>query len=251
MPVDTRLVYGYHAVLSLLKKRPPSITSLFLLVDRQDKRAEELISLARTNQIAVQFVTRDRLTKTAGHPHHQGVIAFCKDMEHYREADLEKIILNGKTPPLFAILDEIQDPHNLGACLRTSDAAGVSALIIPKDNSASITPTVRKVACGAAEILPIITVTNVSRTLQKLKSLGIWLVGTDPKANTPIYKTDLTIPLALVFGNEERGLRRLIKEQCDFLAIIPMQGTVESLNISVAVGICLFEARRQRTTKLY
>lgn len=240
------ILYGYHPVLSLLKQRPESIIQLSADPEHQNKRLTDLLVLAKKTQIPIQSVTKEKLTQIASCSEHQGIVAICKNTIIYHEADLENIIQTCASPPLFLVLDGIQDPQNLGACIRTAETAGVQALIIPKDNSAPVTPVVHKTACGATALVPIIVVTNLSRTLQKLKTLGIWLVGTVQKSETLIYKTDLTVPLAFILGNEAKGLRRLTKEQCDFLVKIPMQGTVESLNVSVATGICLFEAIRQR-----
>lgn len=163
------------------------------------------------------------------------------------ENDLFEIIKNLKEPPFVLILDNIQDPHNLGACLRSADAAGVHAVVVPKDRSVSLTDTVRQIASGAAENIPFVQVTNLVRTMKNLKDAGVWLVGTADNAKQCLYEIDLTGPLALVMGSEGKGLRRLTMENCDFLAYIPMRGSVECLNVSVATGVCLFEAVRQRT----
>ena len=163
------------------------------------------------------------------------------------EAFLFELLRGSRSPAFLLILDNVQDPHNLGACLRTADGAGVQAVVIPKDRSVHLTPAVRTVACGAAEHVPLIEVTNLARLLDQLKEAGVWLVGTADKAPKSIYEIDLTGPLALVMGSEGKGLRRLTAEKCDFLASIPMQGSVSSLNVSVATGVCLYEAVRQRT----
>jgi len=160
--------------------------------------------------------------------------------------DLMALVERLKVPPFLLILDDVTDPHNLGACLRTADAAGVHAVIVPKDRSASLTDTVRRVACGAAEKVPFVQVTNLARTMKKLRDAGVWLVGTADEIQSNLYRVDLTGPLALVMGSEGSGLRRLTREHCDFLVSIPMSGSVESLNVSVATGVCLFEAVRQR-----
>ncbi len=162
------------------------------------------------------------------------------------EDDLIILLESLKEPPFLLILDEINDPHNLGACLRSADAAGVHAVIVPKDRSVSLTETVRRVACGAAEKVPFVQATNLARVMDKLREAGIWIVGTADEARDSLYKTSLAGPLALVMGSEGKGLRRLTREKCDFLVKIPMFGSVESLNVSVAAGICLFEALRQR-----
>ena len=179
-------------------------------------------------------------------PQHQGVAAFCTPGKLPDENFLYELIASLDTAPLLLVLDGITDPHNLGACLRTAEAAGVNAVITPKDRSAGITPVVRKVACGAADIVPLIPVTNLARCLKKLQELGVWLTGTSDKANTSLFEHDLTGPLALVMGAEGDGMRRLTTEACDSLVFIPMAGEISSLNVSVATGVCLFEACRQR-----
>ena len=160
--------------------------------------------------------------------------------------DLIALVERLKVPPFLLILDDVTDPHNLGACLRTADAVGVHAVIVPKDRSVSLTDTVRRVACGAAEKVPFVQVTNLARTMKKLRDAGVWLVGTADEVQSNLYRVDLTGPLAMVMGSEGSGLRRLTREHCDFLVSIPMSGSVESLNVSVATGVCLFEAVRQR-----
>ena len=163
------------------------------------------------------------------------------------ETSLYELLETSKEDPFLLVLDCVQDPHNLGACLRTADAVGVQAVIVPKDRSVSLTPTVRHIACGAAESVPLIVVTNLVRTLKELKNMGVWLVGTADDADKSLYEIDLSGPLAIVMGAEGKGLRRLTREQCDFLAYLPMKGKVECLNVSVATGVCLYEALRQRT----
>jgi len=165
------------------------------------------------------------------------------------EAFLFDLLRGLTTPPLLLILDNVQDPHNLGACLRTADGAGANAVIVPKDRSVRLTPTVQLVACGAAEKVPLVMVTNLARVIDQIKDAGLWVVGTSDQAAQPLYALDLSGPLALVMGSEGKGLRRLTAEKCDFLASIPMQGSVESLNVSVAAGVCLYEAVRQRQAK--
>jgi len=162
---------------------------------------------------------------------------------------LEEVLERTETPPLILVLDGVTDPHNLGACLRTADAAGATAVVVPKDKSATLTPVVRKVACGAAEVIPLVAVTNLSRTLEKLQQRGLWVVGTAGEAEQEIYQQDLTGPLVMIMGAEGKGMRRLTREHCDFLVKLPMAGSVSSLNVSVATGVCLFEAVRQRQAK--
>jgi 23S rRNA (guanosine2251-2'-O)-methyltransferase len=162
---------------------------------------------------------------------------------------LDELLERTEGPPLILVLDGVTDPHNLGACLRTADAAGALAVIVPKDKSATLTPVVRKVACGAAEVIPLVAVTNLARTLEKLQQRGLWVVGTAGEAEQEIYQQDLTGPLVMIMGAEGKGMRRLTREHCDFLVKLPMAGSVSSLNVSVATGVCLFEAVRQRQAK--
>jgi len=162
---------------------------------------------------------------------------------------LEELLERSERAPLILVLDGVTDPHNLGACLRTADAAGVTAVVIPKDKSATLTPVVRKVACGAAEVIPLVAVTNLARTLEKLQQRGLWVVGTAGEAEQQIYQQDLTGPLVMIMGAEGKGMRRLTRDHCDFLVKLPMAGSVSSLNVSVATGVCLFEAVRQRQAK--
>jgi 23S rRNA (guanosine2251-2'-O)-methyltransferase len=186
------------------------------------------------------------LDKLSGQQKHQGVIAGFRGSNVASEGRLEAILDGIKDTPLILVLDGIQDPHNLGACLRTAEAAGVHAVVICKDRSAGITPVVRRAASGAAESLQIIQATNLARVLRTLKKRGIWLAGTSDEASGSLYAADLTGPLALVMGSEGSGLRRLTAETCDYLVRIPMAGQVESLNVSVATGVCLYEINRQR-----
>ncbi|MDH4133263.1 MAG: 23S rRNA (guanosine(2251)-2'-O)-methyltransferase RlmB [Gammaproteobacteria bacterium] len=239
-------VGGWHAVLALLKTAPERVLSISLDRARKGPRRAELLQAARQAGVAVEETDNDNLDRMSGHTHHQGVVARCRPAEEYGEADLPGFLENLDGTPFLLVLDGVQDPHNLGACLRSADAAGVQAVILPRDNSAPLTPVVSKVASGAAETVPVIRVTNLARTLDVLKEAGVWLVGAAGETDKDIYTIDLTGPLALVMGAEGTGLRRLTREKCDHLAHIPMAGTVESLNVSVATGICLFEAVRQR-----
>ena len=177
---------------------------------------------------------------------HQGVVARCRAVTVWQEDDLDQLLDGLSVPPLLLVLDGVQDPHNLGACLRSADAAGVHAVIAPRDRAVGLTPVVRKVASGAAETVPFIQVTNLARTLRTLKDKGLWTVGADAEGDGDVFSADLRGPTVLVMGAEGQGMRRLTREHCDLLVRIPMQGTVESLNVSVATGICLFEAVRQR-----
>jgi 23S rRNA (guanosine2251-2'-O)-methyltransferase len=239
-------VYGLHAVSSLAKHRASQIEEVWIQRERQDQRMKELMVLLQNYGIVVQVVSRKELERMADESVHQGVVARIKRTEQPDEGSLETLLDNLKTPALLLVLDEVTDPHNLGACLRSADAAGVHAVITPKDNAAAITSTVRKVASGAADVIPFIQVTNLARTLNWLKQRGIWLVGTTGEATQSIYDIDLKGSIAIVMGAEGKGMRRLTKETCDYLAFIPMSGSVDSLNVSVATGVCLFEAVRQR-----
>ena len=239
-------VYGLHSVLALLKSVPDTVVELRVLKDRQDRRLQQILKLAEQNQIPVQSQNRNSLDRLV-EGNHQGVVAFARAGMSYTEDHLEQLT-NDLTAgaPLFLVLDGITDPHNLGACLRSAEASGVAAVIAPKDNSASLSAVARKTASGAAEIIPYILVTNLSRTLKTLQEKGVWVVGAAGEADKEIYDFDLTVPTAIVMGAEGKGLRRLTRENCDYLAKLPMAGTVSSLNVSVAAGVFLFEAVRQR-----
>lgn len=240
-------IFGIHPVETLLKKDPQQIILLYIQQGRHDQRIQQLIHVATQQSIAIQEISRRKLDELLPQVNHQGVVARCLKMDSYTESDIADILDSLSVPPFLLILDGVQDPHNLGACLRTANAAGVHLVIAPKDDAVGITPIVRKVACGAAETTPFIQVTNLARTLDELKERGIWLFGAVGDAKVSLYSADLTGSIALVLGAEGRGLRRLTKELCDHLIAIPMLGTVESLNVSVATGICLFEALRQRS----
>jgi 23S rRNA (guanosine2251-2'-O)-methyltransferase len=222
------------------------VVEVWLERKRHDRRLVELADLAREGGVRIRQVETEDLARVTPGLNHQGVLAWVKVPASRGEADLDALLDRLDRPPFLLVLDEVQDPHNLGACLRTADAAGVQAVIAPKDNAAGLTPTVAKVASGAAWTVPYIQVTNLARTLDVLKVRGIWLVGLAGEAQTDLYSLDLQGPLALVLGSEGRGLRRLTRERCDFLARLPMLGSVESLNVSVATGICLYEALRHR-----
>jgi 23S rRNA (guanosine2251-2'-O)-methyltransferase len=239
-------IYGIHAVQSLLKSSPERVLQLRLQRNRTDARLQKVQRLAEQQQIAVQWSTADELNKLVD-GRHQGVAAECAEGETHDENYLFELLANSDTPPLFLVLDGVTDPHNLGACLRSADGAGVAAVIIPRDNSVGITPVVSKVACGAAETVPLVVVTNLARCLEKLRAAGVWTVGAAGEAGALVYDIDLKGPLALLLGAEERGLRRLTREQCDHLAKLPMAGGVSSLNVSVATGVFLYEAVRQRS----
>lgn len=238
-------IYGVHAVEALLRHHPKRVKQLWLAEGRQDPRVQTLVQLAEAARIPVGARDRRELDEQIEGVH-QGVVAEVSPSQVWGENALEEILARSETPPLLLVLDGVTDPHNLGACLRTADAAGVQAVIVPKDKSATLNATVRKVACGAAEVVPLVAVTNLARTLEKLQKLGLWVVGTAGEATQEIYDLDFRGPTILVMGAEGRGMRRLTREHCDYLAKLPMSGSVSSLNVSVATGVCLFEAVRQR-----
>jgi 23S rRNA (guanosine2251-2'-O)-methyltransferase len=212
---------------------------------RQDDRLQKIHKLAEQHGVALQWATVKQLDDRA-QGRHQGVMALCKPGETYDEAFLLKLAEDRGQEAFFLMLDGVTDPHNLGACLRSADGAGVHAVIVPKDNSVGLTPVVTKVACGAAETVPLVMVTNLTRTLEKLQQQGAWVVGTAGEAEQYIYDLDLKGPIVLVMGAEGVGMRQLTRKQCDFLGKLPMAGEVSSLNVSVATGVCLFEVVRQR-----
>lgn len=239
-------IYGIHAVSAFLTNTPERLIEVYILKGREDKRLQPLLHSLYQLGISVQFLNRDTLDKKANGEVHQGIIARVLPSKEFNEQDLDQI-LQQKKQPLLLVLDGVTDPHNLGACLRTADAAGVCAVIIPKDKSAQLNSTARKVACGAAEVMPLIRVTNLARTLKELQQRhNIWVIGTAGEATETLYQTKLTGGIALVMGAEGEGMRRLTRETCDQLVSIPMQGSVSSLNVSVATGVCLFEIVRQR-----
>lgn len=239
-------VYGLHAVQALLKSAPQRVHELLVLQGRHDQRLKKLLQAAERAEISVREAGRKELDKLS-EGNHQGVVAMSFPGQLHDEKFLYSLIeSSSEEPPLLLVLDGVTDPHNLGACLRTAEAAGVKAVIAPRDNSASLTPTARKVSCGAAEVLPYVPVTNLARCLKKLQELGVWLIGTAGEAQQSVYDADLRGPLALVMGAEGDGMRRLTRECCDGLMRIPMAGDISSLNVSVATGVCLFEAVRQR-----
>lgn len=239
-------IYGIHAVKAFLDNAPERLIEVYVLKGRDDKRLLPLINELRNIGISIQFFNREALDKKANGEVHQGIIAKVHPAKELNENDLDRILSNTQNP-LLLVLDGVTDPHNLGACLRTADAAGVSAVIVPKDKSAQLSSVARKVACGAAEVIPLIKVTNLARTLRDIQQQhNIWVIGTAGEATETIYQTKLTGALALVMGAEGDGMRRLTRETCDQLVSIPMNGSVSSLNVSVATGVCLFEIVRQR-----
>lgn len=243
----TIVIYGIHAVQAYVDRYPEAVLEVSLLKGRDDERLNQLVKALRPLGLSLQWRDRAQLDQLAGDSHHQGVVARVREQAPGDEHALLSFLDTLTEPPFLLLLDGVTDPHNLGACLRSADAAGVQAVITPRDKSASITPVVRKVAVGAAESLPFFQVTNLARTMVALKERGIWLVGTALDATAkPLYEQDLKGPLGVVMGAEGSGLRRLTQEHCDNLVYIPMAGKVESLNVSVATGVTLFEALRQR-----
>jgi 23S rRNA (guanosine2251-2'-O)-methyltransferase len=239
------LVWGLHAVRVALADAPERVLELWVLDGRSDRRMETLLALAREHGIACQPVRRETLDRMAEGAPHQGVAARVTPAPALDEDDLERLLDRLDGPPLLLVLDGVQDPHNLGACLRTADAAGAHAVIVPRDRAAGLTAAARKAAAGAAESLPLVRVVNLARCLRRLKARGIWLVGAEAGA-APALAADLRGPLALVLGGEGGGLRRLTRETCDLLVSLPMHGRVESLNVSVAAGVLLYLALERR-----
>ncbi|AWH89198.1 23S rRNA (guanosine(2251)-2'-O)-methyltransferase RlmB [Limnobaculum parvum] len=241
----SEIIYGIHAVQSLLESDPQRFIEVFILKGREDRRLLPLIQQIEQNGISVQVANRQWLDNKAEGAVHQGIVARVKEGRQYQENDLPSLI-EGLEKPFLLVLDGVTDPHNLGACLRSADAAGVHAVIVPRDRSAQLNATAKKVASGAAETVPLIRVTNLARTLRYLQEQNIWVVGTAGEADHTLYQTKFSGPVALVMGAEGEGMRRLTREHCDELISIPMAGSVSSLNVSVATGICLFEMVRQR-----
>ncbi len=239
-------VYGLHAVNAALERAPERVLELWTASPRDDVRARDLKELAGRVGVHVHAVSVDALAKLVGDVAHQGAVLAMRPLKLWDEQDLSGALGRLTVDPLLLVLDGITDPHNLGACLRTAAAAGAHAVVIPKDRAATIDGVVRKVAAGAAEFIPVASVTNLARTLDGLKERGVWVVGTDEGAEKPLYAADLKRPLALVLGAEGSGMRRLTRDKCDFLVRIPMAGYMPSLNVSVAAGIALFEVLRQR-----
>lgn len=243
---ESTVVFGLHSVRALLQQRPERASLLVLQKGREDARSAELQRLAQAAGVRIEWRDAQELDRLAGNERHQGACLHIRALGPLGEGALDELLDRATAPPLLLVLDGVQDPHNLGACLRTADAAGATAVIVPRDRAAGLTPTVRKVASGAAETMPLIQVVNLARTLRWLKEREIWIVGADDQAPKSLFVTPLTGKLALVLGAEGAGLRRLTRENCDLLVAIPMAGAVESLNVSVAAGVLLFEAARQR-----
>ncbi|MEI8208598.1 MAG: 23S rRNA (guanosine(2251)-2'-O)-methyltransferase RlmB [Methylococcales bacterium] len=239
-------LFGLHSVQAALDYSPKKIQQAWVDNGRHDKRLAKAVEDLLDLGIEPEKVDRKRLDRLADNNNHQGIVIEVDMPGELSESDLKTAVENLTETALFLVLDNVQDPHNLGACLRTADATGVQGVIITKDNATGITPTVCKVASGAAETVPVYQVTNLARTLRWLKDQGLWIMGAAGETTQTVYKTDFTVPMALVIGTEGKGLRRLTKEQCDLLVAIPMLGKVDSLNLSVATGVFLYEAVRQR-----
>lgn len=240
----TTEIFGWNAVLAALENKTMDLTRIYIANSRgMDARYQKVCSLARKENIPVESITKEHMNQRWGNDH-QGVAAESSvPVKVYTEDDIEDLLAE-KENPLILVLDGVQDPHNLGACMRSAAAANVTCVIAPKDNSASLTPAARKVACGGAEVVPFISVTNLARTLKMLQELGVWIYGMDHHATQSIYEVKFSGKVALILGAEENGMRRLTRENCDELVKIPMSGLIESLNVSVAAGIGLFEIRR-------
>ena len=242
---STRHLIGFHAVVARLRHHAEGVQTLFVDAARRDRRMRELIERAETANVVVQAVDERRLQAMAGHDGHQGVVAVVDSALPH--VTLEDVVEGAGEPPLLLILDGVTDPHNLGACLRSADAFGVHALIVPKDRAVGVNATVAKAASGAVDTVPVVSVTNLARTMRDLKERGVWLVGADADGSENLFEADLSGPMAWVLGAEGTGLRRLTRELCDRVVSIPLHGSVSSLNVSVATGVCLYETRRQRS----
>src|SRR5882672_2080587 len=244
-----RIVYGMHAVRALITRNPGRISKLWVLSGRADRKIQELLALAESHRLPVGETSAERLDELARGAVHEGVLAEVRASLDLAEVDLPSLIQSIEGVPLVLVLDGVQDPHNLGACLRNADAFGAHAVVIPRDRAAPVTPAVRKVAAGAAEAVPVVSVVNLARSIRELKELGLWIVGADAQAQGTAEQAALDGPLALVMGSEGEGMRRLTRETCDLLVRLPLTGTVESLNVSVAAGVLLYEVGRQRRGK--
>ncbi len=240
-------IYGYHALRAALETHPECLSQIYLQSQRNDDRSKFVQQKAKDHDIPIQLLSRKALTDLLEqNVPHQGMIAACTKRMQYTEADLEELISIGERPLMILILDGIQDPHNLGAILRTAYGMGVHVVIAPKDKAVGLTASARKVASGAAEMIPFVQVTNLARTMRMLQENEVWIVGADAEAETQLMQVDLTGNVAVVMGGEEKGMRRLTEKHCDFLAKIPMVGAIGSLNVSVATGMVLYEILRQR-----
>lgn len=239
-------VCGIHAVESVFRNDPQRIDRIWCRQGKPNARLEKVLQQAKSHNIAIEIAEDKQLSKLAETEKHQGIVAMCHEALQMNESDLLNFIEKLDEPAFLLILDGVTDPHNLGACLRTADAVGVHAVIVPKDHAVGLTPVVRKVASGAAETVPFVAVTNLARTMDQLKAMGIWMTGLADQAASDLHQHDLKGPVAIVMGTEGKGLRQKTLEYCDFRVAIPMCGQVESLNVSVATAVVLYEALRQR-----
>lgn len=242
--MKSKIIFGFHAVTARLRHDASSVEEIYIDAKRHDRRMQELLRAAESAKVRIIHADDQRLDGMVGTRRHQGVVAKAGELSLARNLDELLDMIEG--PPLLLILDGVTDPHNLGACLRVADGAGAHAVIAPKDRAVGLNATAAKVASGAADTVPYITVTNLARTMRELKEREVWLTGTAEDAGKGLYEADFSGPTALVMGSEGEGMRRLTRENCDLLVNIPMCGSVESLNVSVASGVCLYEARRQR-----
>lgn len=247
MSKKTERIYGIHAVEQILQKTPERIINIWIQQSLESGAGRTLNNQLNNLGIPVQSVTRSTLDKMTKGQRHQGVMIEIKSLDKTTDHDLDSVLdENQNSNPLYLILDSIQDPHNLGACIRTAVAAGVTAVIIPKDRAVGINETVRKVASGAVENMTVISVVNLVRAIKQIKKSGVWVVGTAGDAPGTIYELDMTTPTAIVMGGEDKGIRSSIRNECDYIASIPVKGEIESLNVSVAAGVALYEVIRQR-----
>jgi len=237
------LIYGIHAVEAVIRNQPENVLQVFIQQGRNDDRIKTILSIAKNSGISTQAISNDKLKEKCPKSRHQGVVA---EVRRNKSGGISIENLLEKEDLLLLILDEVQDPHNIGACLRTADAVGADAVIVSKNRSPELTAVMRNVASGAAETVPYIMVSNLAQTLAKLKENNVWVIGTSGEATQTLYQTRVNNRIALVMGSEGKGMRRLTTDACDELVSIPMQGTVESLNISVATAVCLYEIRRQQ-----
>lgn len=239
-------LYGLHVVQQIFENDISRVIDMKVQEGRNDAKLQALLKQAKQQDIAIQTVPKKNLDKLTENGHHQGVVVRCKASRMKTKITLEEVFSSIADSPFLLVLDEVQDPHNLGACLRTADAAGIHAVIVPENRACQLTSIVRAASSGAADNVPLIQVTNLVRTLRWLQEQGVWLIGTDDESQTSLFETKLTGSLAFVLGSEGNGLRRLTRETCDTLVRIPMLGKVKNLNVSVATGVCLYEAARQR-----
>ncbi len=241
----SQYIYGRNSVLEWLRADLPP-KKIFLARDLKGPTVQEIMRLAEQKNVPLQRFDRQALDKMVGNPHHQGVVAQVDTSRFVEIKDILAVSQQRREPPLIGLLDGIQDPHNLGAILRSGEGAGIHGIVIPKDNAVGLTPAVVKASAGAAALLPVAQVTNLARTMEELKEAGLWLIGTDDSAERPFRQADLKGPVGIVLGSEGKGMRRLVREKCDFLVRIPLYGKISSLNVSVAAALVFFEARRQR-----